>query len=104
MTHFVEFFEFGFAKAFTSFLFELHEATFVQYLHVFGYGGAAHVELLGYRIQVKRLVCQQVNNLAAGGVGYGLENVSSHSVSGLCNYSVTNVYVTFRLRKYFAKK
>jgi hypothetical protein len=44
-----------------------------------GYGGPAHIKVIGNGVQVQGLLSNQVNDLPAGWVGYGLEYVSSGS-------------------------
>jgi hypothetical protein len=54
-----------------------------------GYGLPADIKAVGYGVYGKWLVGHHVNDLAAGGVGYGLEYVSSyyHYMQGYaCKY------------------
>jgi hypothetical protein len=56
---------------------DCQKLAFYQYLDMQGYGLAADVKTLCYGIDVQRLVCDHVDDPAPGGVGNGLEYVSS---------------------------
>lgn len=43
-----------------------------------GYSGAAYIKVIRYGIQVHGFKGYQVNDIPAGWIGNGLENISSH--------------------------
>jgi hypothetical protein len=60
-----------------SFLMDDDHAALGENLDMLGDGGAGDVELFGNGIEVKGLAGYQLDDLAAGRIGYGLEYVSA---------------------------
>lgn len=71
-------FEFQLIVDFTALLLLLYQITFSKNLKVLGNRLAGYVKVFGKGIGCHGLHGNQCNNRSTGGVGYGLENISSH--------------------------
>lgn len=54
-----------------------HQSAFGENFDMLGDGGAAHGEIFCDRVQVQGLTGDKADDIPSGGVGYGLEYVSS---------------------------
>src|SRR5258708_3208641 len=85
--------------ALTPLLLYKDKTTFGQYLYVQGNGLAAYFKILRNSIQVPGIGRKHANDLSSGGVGNGLENISSY-LHIICKCLLANICASICLRKF----
>lgn len=76
----IQFLELDFAQSLAALMRRDDQPAFGKDLDMSRYGRSAYIKIIGYTIEGEFLLCQQAEYGSPVGIGYCLENVSSHFI------------------------